>query len=624
LSQPYTARDKLQLAICCLLLALGSLSLTIGQGLVTLPTLAQSSDPVHSAALPRAPARSTGGDAGAIRRVNAPYFDGDVRFSETAISWFGRVNSTENHADVRVGYNDEYLRVIITAFDRYLWYDTSPGSDLNEWDGATLYLDLNADGGDTPAADDYRFVAQINRYQTGEDRADYQMAFRGNGSGWATATVPFTTASGWRGTAFNDNSQNDKGWALNFFIPFTSLGLSGPPADGTRWGMALTMHDRDNAAGSPPIADKRWPEAAQDTRPATWGQLAFNLPVYQPPPALVEGFTTIRQGLDGATVTDASVGGYTICGSGTNVWTEWGDTNEAFYNPERSDFNIQNQSDVADFPCFSRYYVIFPLDALPAGKVIISATLTLHQFGNAGGGSWGEAEPSLIQVLTVAEDWDEETLTWNNAPLAVENVASAWVDPLSSFPGWPGVPREWDVSRATAQAYAAGLPLRLALYEADSAYHSGKYFVSSNTGDWNDEGRPTLTVTWGQPQAVVDKQVWPIDGTNGETVTYTLSWLGTGQPLHMTDSLPDGLAPGRINASSGDASYDPDARQVTWTGTPAAGQAVTVTFPVTIQVNGPLALRNTAILTASGAYASSDTAVIFVDGYHVYLPLVRK
>ena len=38
-------------------------------------------------------------------------------------------------------------------------------------------------------------------------------------------------------------------------------------------------------------------------------------------------------------------------------------------------------------------------------------------------------EPSYIQVLTVAEDWNEATLTWNNAPMAERNVAGTWVDP---------------------------------------------------------------------------------------------------------------------------------------------------------------------------------------------------
>jgi hypothetical protein len=103
----------------------------------------------------------------------------------------------------------------------------------------------------------------------------------------------------------------------------------------------------------------------------------------------------------------------------------------------------------------------------------------------------------LIQVLTVDADWYEATLTWNNAPWAAENSSQAWVDPIT-FPGWPGVPREWDVTRAVAEAYEQGGPLRLALYSADSAYHSGKYFVSSDIGDWNAQGRPALTVIWGQ------------------------------------------------------------------------------------------------------------------------------
>jgi len=42
---------------------------------------------------------------GAVRRVNAPYFDAAMRYSEMAVFWFGRVAPTDNYADVRVGYN---------------------------------------------------------------------------------------------------------------------------------------------------------------------------------------------------------------------------------------------------------------------------------------------------------------------------------------------------------------------------------------------------------------------------------------------------------------------------------------------------------------------------------------
>jgi hypothetical protein len=51
-----------------------------------------------------------------------------------------------------------------------------------------------------------------------------------------------------------------------------------------------------------------------------------------------------------------------------------------------------------------------------------------------------------------------------------------------------------------ARAHAAGLPeLRLVLYSADGAIHSGKYFATSDTGDFSAVSRPSLSIVWGQP-----------------------------------------------------------------------------------------------------------------------------
>jgi hypothetical protein len=224
--------------------------------------------------------------------------------------------------------------------------------------------------------------------------------------------------------------------------------------------------------------------------PATWGQAAFGIPGYDPPAAVPQGITTIRQGLNGTSVMDGHVGGHTTCGEGLDHWTEWGEANYAGYDQ----INIQNQWDVAEYPCFSKYYVTFPLDDVPPGKTIISATLTMHLFGNAGG---GDPPDSYIQVLIVGEPWDEATLTWNSAPLAVENITGTWVHPV--LPGEEGQPHpySWDLSRAVASAMARGEPVRLALYSADGPMHTGKYFWSSDVGDWNASGRPTLKVVWG-------------------------------------------------------------------------------------------------------------------------------
>lgn len=427
-------------------------------------------------------------------RVNAPFFGTAVQINEAAIFWFGKVTLTENYTDVRVGYTNDFLYVRLAIFDRQIWYDTSPSeSDLTSWDAAGLYLNLDGNTGDAPGPNSYAFVGQLS---WNEPRDDYQAAYRGASGGWQlTATVPFTSTAGWRSdnSGINDDAKPDRGWSLTYAIPFESLGLSGPPAPGTVWGMGVILYDRDDMAGTTAIPDQIWPPTFSPNVPSSWGQLSFGLlPAYQPPAVTPAGSTTIRHNLNGNTVVDGMVGGEFNCGSQSN-WQTWGEANYA----GATQINIQNQQDIADWPCFSKYYVTFPLDSVPAGTAIISATLTMYHFSGSGQNSEPPAPASLIQVLTVADDWDEATLTWNNAPLALENVSQAWVEPL--YNGGAGVPIVWDVSAAVAAAHAAGEPLRLALYSADAGQHSGKYFHSSDAGDWNAAGRPTLEVIWGQP-----------------------------------------------------------------------------------------------------------------------------
>ena len=430
------------------------------------------------------------GEADDARRVHAPY---DVSFSEAAIFWFGQVTPTENYADVRVRYDDTRLILHVAAIDRRLWYDQTPSpNDLTDWDAVTLYLDRAGNTGSAPDATAYRFEAQLVWW---ESREPYQAAYQGNGDSWIAATIPFTSTSGWRGDAPN-NDLNDRGWTLRYIIPFSSLGMDGPPAQNSVWGLAVALHDRDDA-GNTPIDDQVWPETMDPQRPATWGQLVFGMPTYTKPFVVPAGTATIRHGLDGATVVDADVGGSSVCGgpAAPDYFSTWGTLNYA-----GKDFlNIQNQGDIADWPCFSKYYVTFPLDRVPPNQAIISATLTLYLWGGAGAGYVPGPQPSLIQVLSIAEDWNEGTIGWNNAPLARENISATWVQPVESYPGRPGIPYHWDVSLATAQAYVSGTPLRLAMYESDWAYHSGKYFDTSDTDEWGAEGRPTLKVMWGTP-----------------------------------------------------------------------------------------------------------------------------
>lgn len=431
-------------------------------------------------------------DAANQPTIFVPYFAGETYTSQMSIFWFGRVTDRENYADVRIGYDDNELTVRVAVFDRYVWYDSNPNLDfLDQWDAVSLYLSPEPATA-TPSFTPKRFVGGANDYQ--ED-GNYQTAWSQDNGTWMQATTPFTTKTGWRGGGPNDNNKNERGWTLTYQLPFSSFGLDGPPPAGTTWRIAAVVHDRDSKEEEP-NPDQVWPPALDRDQPQTWGQLVFGLPPAYAPPATENSQSfTIRHGLDGAIVPDAEVGGTTTCASGVDFWRDWGNLNYA----GREHFNIQNQIDVVDWPCFSKYYVTFPLDQLPAGKVVISATLTLHQFGNSGQGYSPPPIGSTIQVFTVDDPWDEATLTWNNAPLATANGARAWVEPLDTLPKWPGIPHTWDISSAIVERYTAGGPLRLVLYSADGAQHSGKYFISSDTGDWNVRARPTLRVTLGDP-----------------------------------------------------------------------------------------------------------------------------
>lgn len=436
--------------------------------------------------------------AGPARRINAPYFADTARYPEAAIAWFGAVDPLKNYTDVRVAYTPTELWIHLSVFDQWLWQDDAPSraaASLEQWDAATIILDSSASATQLTTSS-RRFVAELSWWRP---RSDYQAAYIGSSAGWVlSADTLFTTETGWRGDAPNTSGDGgaDRGWVVTFHLPFSSLGLGAPPPVGTVWRLGILVHDKDSAA-LPAVADASWPETTVRDEPGSWGQLAFGLRSYRAtsPPPSAQTFV-VRHGLNGIVAPDAMVGGGSTCGGG-DYFATWGGHNYV----GSTSLVVQNQSDVADWPCFSKAYLEIPLSGLPPGKLVVSATLTVYQFG---GSDPSQAQPSLIQVLTVGSSWNEGSITWNNAPLAVENVSQSWVEPLpASGVPWPGAARTWDVSWAVSQAYNAGSSaLRLALYAADAAYHSGKYFTSADTGDWNAAGRPTLRVVLADPGTV--------------------------------------------------------------------------------------------------------------------------
>ncbi|MFL5698044.1 MAG: DNRLRE domain-containing protein [Ktedonobacteraceae bacterium] len=426
-----------------------------------------------------------------VRRINIPYFNTSaVPFNQTAIFWFGSVSSSDNYTDVRMGYNNNELYVDLHIVDRYLWYDpNAKAPNLTKGDTATVYLSTNQNGSNAPDQSAYKFVAQVDWYQP---RTHYQQAYRGNGSTWVASPVAFNAVSGWRGTGFN--GKEDSGWTMTYHIPFSSLGRSGHPPQGTAWKLGIKVHNQDNASDTP-LSLKWWPETENDMTPSSWGALVFGLSTYQAPHTTNNATFTVRNGLNKQVVTDGMVGGSLGCyNKGLNRWTGFGGQSY----PGATRVNIQNEWDTSDWNCFSKFYISFPLNSLSAGKGVVSAKVTLHEYG--GSGTKGKPTPSLIQVASVNEGWNPATLAWNNAPLVKENISRTVVNTVSN-PTPSGQPYSWDVSKALADAYAAGQPLRLVFYSSDSPYNTGKYFFSSAIADWNAQSRPTLQATLGNVAA---------------------------------------------------------------------------------------------------------------------------
>ncbi len=588
-----------RLLICVLLL------LIVGHYLISAPIKAQSPNPP--------------------RRVNVPYSSTGVPWGETAIFWFGQNKQgvpSRNYTDVRVAYTAEALQIRATIVDYYLWYNKTPSAadDLTEYDAVAIYLDTALDRAAAPQADDYTFLVGAHHWPS-QNATQYHRQAQGDGvdwdTGWTADWADYEAMQWWCNTGPNSNECGiDFGWTTIFTIPWGTVGVVGPPPEGTLWGLGVQLYDRDDDPPAGYVAPEYWPETFDADSPATWGELHFGYADYERPPNVPEGTTMIRAAsTTDNTVEDSWMGGGGSCGGGHEGGSEinHGDNNALFSGTETAP---------AHFPCFNKSYLRFSLDAIPAGKTIISASLTLHLWGNAGG--TGQALPSWVHLFTVSDPWDEMAIHWNNAPLAQENVSATWVHPYSR-PGnieWPGDPYTWDATQAVAEAYAAGRPVSLAIYGSDNAQHSSKYLLASETGDWNVAGRPALNVTWGAPVGTVDKTVSSAITSPGETITYTLAIVGNGFTLGLSDDLPTGVSP-PLRLSPG-LIYSP--HRLTWTGDPALAAQVTLTYAVTVTAPSTSALWNQAILTQIGSAgnADTDTSLALVDPLRLYLSFVLR
>lgn len=350
-----------------------------------------------------------------------------------------------------------------------------------------------------------------------------------------------------------------RGWTALRAIPWVDLG--GRPSDGDVWPLALTA----------PNGEWR-------------GSLRWGLPNYAGRAVAGAQTTSVLVSAD------AALGGGTDCGTDDDpaYFPTWGSRNTGRYGTNTLGLgampyaNVQAQWDVADWPCFSRYIARWPAPSLPEGAQVVSATLDLWYFGASypGPNDAQEFAPHmLVQAFTVGDDWEEDTVTWDNAPPAGENISRTafdWCDTGIDCYGWRSV----DVTEIVRRGGNSVL-----LYTAAGQYHAGRYFYTRE-----GSRKPLLRVAYvleGQP-----------------------AWTPTATRAASTTSTPTPTATALFATATPTASPTP--------APPTAAPSATPTATATQGANGAACTRTVSPggLTAAVAAARPGDVLCLRDGVY--------
>ena len=191
--------------------------------------------------------------------------------------------------------------------------------------------------------------------------------------------------------------------------------------------------------------------------------------------------------------------------------------------------------------------------------------------------------------------------------MAVENVARTWVNPIPA--GGTGQYVTWDLSAAVAEAYANGQPLRLALYSADGARHSGKYLNSSETS--SPDRRPTLEITYGSLygfKLATNPAVQEADPGSSAQFLLNVSPMGgfNTAVTFQANNIPSGVS---VNIPGGSV-------------TPPGSKQITITHNNPSQTIG--GLYAVPITVSGDGIQKTMTLCLLVNGSQTYLPIIQR
>lgn len=124
-----------------------------------------------------------------------------------------------------------------------------------------------------------------------------------------------------------------------------------------------------------------------------------------------------------------------------------------------------------------------------------------------------------------------------------------------------------------------------------------------------------------------DKEAFPHSGDQGDSITYTLRFWGTGETLTLVDALPEGLSAPisfDLEGTGIEPIYDGSQHRLTWSDTPPDGQEVIIRYVVTITTDQSQRLANTVELSMPGGLLGADQVAILANPYRHFLPVVYQ
>lgn len=121
------------------------------------------------------------------------------------------------------------------------------------------------------------------------------------------------------------------------------------------------------------------------------------------------------------------------------------------------------------------------------------------------------------------------------------------------------------------------------------------------------------------------KAARPATARTNETITFTITLAGTGEPTTVTDQLPIPLT--YLSATTtcpGTVDYNDTTRQVIYSGTPSAGSSCVIEISTRVNTDQRMAVTNMATVDNGLVSPYDVSASVILNGLDVYLPLIMK